>query len=80
MQLNRKGQMAGYEALIILILLGVSGYMFYLYSHKSVEANIYQAGSKPIVYQNEPNIHPLCGMIFSYNDKEKENVTNKTTH
>lgn len=47
--------MAGYEALIIIVLLGVSGYMFYLYAHKPNESSVYQTGSKPVIYDIKPS-------------------------
>ena len=47
--MNNKGQMAMYEFLIILILLGVAGWATYEYVHKPSENSIYQAGSKPVI-------------------------------
>ena len=79
---QRKGQLAGWEALIIIILLGVSGYMFYLYAHKPSEANIYQKGSKPIVSE----LTPHCGFLSCCNNKvdefmgERNAITNKNSH
>jgi hypothetical protein len=70
--MNNKGQMAATEAIVIIVLLVALGGAVWLLLHKTTEANIYQADSKPIVYQNEPNIHPLCGIIFSYNQKDKD--------
>ena len=58
--MNEKGQLAAYEALIILVLMGSSAWMFYLYAHKPSDAQIYQAGSKPIVNQPEFTSHFGC--------------------
>lgn len=52
---NRKGQMAGYEALLILILLGSLGYVTYLWAHKPSEANVYATGSRPVIYEVKPS-------------------------
>ena len=50
MQLQqRKGQLAGWEALIIVILIGYAGYMTFLWAKKPSENSIYQSGSKPVV-------------------------------
>lgn len=62
MRCNNKGQMAGYEALIIIVLLGISGWMFYLYARKPSDSNVFNANSRPIV--TEINNHPICGAIF----------------
>jgi len=59
MRCNNKGQLAGYEALIILVLLGASGWMFYLYAHKPSDSQIYQSGSKPKITEFSP--HPGFG-------------------
>ncbi len=57
-KLDIKGQLAGWEALIIIVLLGACGGLFYLYSHKPSEAQIFQSGSKPNItqphYQTSP--------------------------
>ena len=46
-RLNSKGQLAGWEALIIVILIGYAGYMTYMWAKKPSENSIYQAESKP---------------------------------
>ena len=77
--MNKNGQLAGYEALLIIILLGTSGYMFYLYAHKPSEAQIYQDGSKPKV----TDFTPHCGFLSCCNNKvdefmgDKDAITNK---
>lgn len=54
-RLNNRGDLAGYEALIILVLLGVSGYVTYLWAHKPSEANVYATGSRPVIYEVKPS-------------------------
>lgn len=66
---NNKGQLAGYEALIILILFAAIGGLCYLMYSKKTDVAIYQADSKPNV--SNPNIHPLCGIIFDINRGDK---------
>lgn len=58
-----KGQLAGYEALIILILLSSVGGLSYLLITKKSDANIYQAQSKPRVTQLSPDEHFGCQNI-----------------
>ena len=77
MRCNNRGQMAGYEALIIIVLLGAFGWMFYLYAHKPSESSIYQSGSKPVV--TDINNHPLCGAIFDINRGYDANVNTKVS-
>ena len=48
-RLNSKGQLAGWEALIIVILIGYAAYMTFLWAKKPSENSIYQSGSKPVV-------------------------------
>ena len=48
-RLNSKGQLAGWEALIIVILIGYAGYMTYMWAKKPSENSIYQSGSKPVI-------------------------------
>lgn len=43
--MNNRGQLAGYEALIIIILLGYSGYMTFLWANKANETKIFRKGS-----------------------------------
>jgi hypothetical protein len=49
MALNNNGQLAAWEALIIIVLMAACAWMFYLYAHKPSENSIYQSGSKPHV-------------------------------
>jgi len=73
--------MAATEAIVIIVLIAALGGAVYLLLHKTTEANIYQADSKPVVTQIEPNIHPLCGLIFSINEKGKDAIsTNSQTN
>lgn len=58
-----KGQMAMYEFLLILVLMGTAGWVFYLYAHKPSESQIYQSGSKPIVQQPEYTSHFGCNNV-----------------
>ena len=47
--MNRKGQLAGYEFAIIILLIGYSVFITYKWATKPSEANVYQAESKPHV-------------------------------
>jgi len=46
---NKKGQLAGWEALIIVVLLITCGILGYLWATKKTETNQYLAGSNPNV-------------------------------
>ena len=48
-RLNSKGQLAGWEAIIIVILIGYAGFMTFMWAKKPSENSIYQSGSKPVV-------------------------------
>ena len=78
--MNKKGQMAVTEAVVILVLIVAVGGLVYLLLHKTTEANIYQAESKPVVTQNEPNIHPLCGLIFTWEGKDAVSTNSQNKH
>ena len=47
--MNTKGQMAAWEAIIIVILIGATATMTYLWAKKPSENSIYQSGSKPVI-------------------------------
>ena len=49
MRCNNKGQMAAWEAIIIVILIGGTATMTYLWAKKPSENSIYQSGSKPVI-------------------------------
>lgn len=67
-RLSNKGQLAGYEALLIIILLGVSGYVTYLWAHKPSDSIIYSSGSNPKVSEFTPH----CSPFSCCNDKVEE--------
>lgn len=75
---QRKGQLAGWEALIILVLLAGLGVMTYLYAQKPSQANVYQTGSKPIVQQ--PTYSPHFGCVDvkaqEFMDSQRQLTTN----
>lgn len=47
--MNNKGQLAGWEAMIILILIVYAGFTTYKWASKPSEASVYQPDSKPHV-------------------------------
>ena len=47
--MNKRGQLAGWEALIIVILIGYAGCMTYMWAKKPSESSIYQKDSKPVI-------------------------------
>ena len=74
--MNNKGQTGIWEGLIIILLLIALGGMVYLYVKKPTVQEIYQAESKPNV--SNPNIHPLCGLIFDINGGKDVSPTNRS--
>lgn len=81
--MNRSGQMAGYEFLVIIILLAAAGWVFYLYAHKPSESQIYQSGSKPIVQQPAYTSHFGCLNVKIdeyYERKLHDDVVNSQTN
>jgi hypothetical protein len=79
--MNKKGQLAGWEALIIIILIGYSGYMTYLWAVKPSMNSVYNSGSNPNVHQ--PTYSPHFGCVNVKVDEEYEKrlqdvITNKT--
>lgn len=47
--MNNRGQLAGWEAVIILVLLITNGFTIYILINKSQNKSIYQADSNPVV-------------------------------
>lgn len=70
--MNNKGQMAVTEGLIIVFLIALCCGLGYMLIKKPSENSIYEKGSNPVVTDIQPNIHPLCGLIFSINPKDKK--------
>ena len=72
--MNCRGQMAVWEGIIILVLMGACGYMFYLYAHKPSENQIFQNGSKP-------QIREIRTAPFScVREGSLDAITNSQTH
>lgn len=72
-----------YEFLIILVLMGTSGWVFYLYAHKPSDSQIYQSGSKPIVQNPDYTSHFGCNNVRIeeyYERKLDANTINKVIH
>lgn len=59
--MNNRGQIAAWEAILIIILMGSTGYMFYLYAHKPSQAQIFNKDSKANIQQ--PNYAPHFGCV-----------------
>lgn len=80
--MKNKGQADGLHlGLFILCILAIGGCIFLgimLYNGKQTQNSVYQAESKPSVSQ--PNIHPLCGIIFDINGRDKDANPSKISH
>lgn len=48
---QRKGQLAGWEAVIILVLIGYSAFMTYKWASKQTQTQVFNEGSKPYIPQ-----------------------------
>lgn len=81
---QRSGQMAGYEFLIILVCVVVivaEGFViWHLLKSQNADNSFFEKGSNPIVVHHEPNIHPICGIIFDYNDRGKNANTSSSSN
>ena len=71
---SERGQLAGWEALIIFILLGCVLGLGYLYANKKSEANIYTGNSKPVVYDMKPS--PFSCVRVDVAERWKDAVSN----
>lgn len=74
-----KGQLAAWEAMIILILIGYGGYMTYLWASKTTETKNFEKGSNAKLWQ--PEAHWGCNNLKIdeyYGSKLNESITNKT--
>lgn len=59
--MNKKGQLAAWEAMIIIVLIGYGGYMTYLWANKSNETKVFEKGSNAKIF--EPNAHLGCNNV-----------------
>lgn len=75
-RLNQRAQLAGYEALIILVLLSVAGYVTYLWAHKPSEANVYATGSRPVIYEVKPS---FGGCASLGGERMRDAIRNQTS-
>jgi len=82
MRCNNKGQMAGYEFMIILFFAALSvgeGFIiWHLLKSQNADNSFFERGSNPVVEHFEPNVHPLCGIIFDINKKDKNERTSNS--
>lgn len=53
--MNNRGQMAAYEAVIIMVLLIALGFAIWVIISKKTESNVYQPGSKSLDYNIQPH-------------------------
>ena len=58
---QNKGQLAAWEAMIIIMLIGYGGYMTYLWASKSTETKVFQKGSNARIF--EPQEHFGCSNL-----------------
>ena len=72
--MNNKGQLAGWEALIIFILLACVLGLGYLYANKKTEANVYTGHSRPQVFDLKPS--PFSCVRVDVEREWKDAVTN----
>lgn len=78
--MNNKGQMAAYEALIIIVLLGAVAFLGWLWASKKTENTVYQAESKPTVSDTHRTDWPFsihigeggCARLPTSNEKVKK--------
>lgn len=73
--MNNKGQMAAYEAVIIMVLMIALGFAIWVIVSKKTESNVYQAESKPVEYKLEPHFGGCASIKALEYEKAKNNPT-----
>ncbi len=53
--LEKKGQMAGYEFIVIMLLFAYAGYMTYLWGTKQTETKVFKKGSTDRSLESSPH-------------------------
>jgi hypothetical protein len=71
--MGNRGQMAMYEFLVIAVLIGIAGWATYSYIHKPTQNSIYQADSKPVIYEVSPTWFG-CASLGAMKARENERV------
>lgn len=75
---QRKAQLAAWEAMIIIMLIGYGGYMTYLWASKITETKVFQKGSNARIWQ--PEAHLGCNnlKVDEYYEGKLHAIVNKT--
>ena len=72
--MNNRGQLAAWEAFIILVLLALVVGLGFLYAKKPSEVNKYEANSKPMVVEVKPSMFGCASLEV---ERYKDAVSNK---
>lgn len=77
--MNNKGQLAGWEALIIITLLGYSAFITYKWATKQSESKVFEKGSNAHIIEPEARFGCTNVKIDEYME-EKRNAKPLATH
>lgn len=77
---NSRGQLAGYEAIIIIVLLGTTGLALWLWAKKPSQNAIYQNGSKPQITDFHCSPFSCCARGPEEMRQKHESIVNKVKH
>ena len=76
MLINNKGQMAGYEALIIICLLSYSVFITYKWATKQTETKVFQKGSNARIFEPQPHFGCSNVKIEEYYEGKLHGILN----
>lgn len=73
--MDNKGQMAAYEAVIIMVLLIALGFSIWVIISKKTESNVYQKGSDHVEVKAEPHFGGCASTkVLEYMEKKNDRI------
>jgi hypothetical protein len=79
--MNNKGQMAGWEAVIILVLLAANGFTLWQLVNKATDQNIYKSGSHPQSFAPEAHFGGCANLrVEEMREAHDIDIANQTNH
>lgn len=71
---NKRGQLAGWEAVIIIALIAYSGFITYKWAMKATQTQVFQTGSQPYIPQIK------TAPFSCVREGELDDLASKTNH